>query len=57
MYANDMASRLSKDIAAGAISRLVAIQTDRAAIAAGVTSKLWKVSDIVDVIEAWESVH
>jgi hypothetical protein len=27
------------------------------AMAAGVTKRLWEVSDIVDVLEAWENLH
>jgi hypothetical protein len=27
------------------------------AMAAGVTSRLWEIGDIVDVLEAWEAAH
>jgi len=27
------------------------------AMAAGVTSRLWKIGDIVDVLEAWEAAN
>jgi hypothetical protein len=27
------------------------------AMAAGVTKRLWEMSDVVDVLEAWESFH